>query len=98
MPKGYLIAEIDVQDAGQYAKYTAQTPAAVAKHGGKFVVRGGVWDAVEGRSPQGRVVVIEFPSLDAARTFYQSDDYQPLIPIRQSASTGRVFLVEGADT
>lgn len=98
MAKGYLIAEIDVQDAERYAEYTAQTPAAIAKHGGKFVVRGGAWDAVEGQPPQGRVVVIEFPSLETARTFYQSDDYQPLIPIRQSASKGRVFIVEGADT
>lgn len=97
MAKGYLIAEIEVENAEQYAKYTAQTPAAVAKHGGKFVVRGGTWDAVEGAPPQGRIVVIEFPSFEAARTFYQSADYQPLIPIRQSASSGRVFLVEGAD-
>lgn len=97
MPKGYLIGEIDVQDAEQYAKYTAQTPAAIARHGGKFVVRGGASEAVEGRPPQGRIVVIEFPSLEAARTFYQSADYQPLIPIRQSASSGRLLLVEGTD-
>jgi uncharacterized protein (DUF1330 family) len=98
MAKGYLIGEIDVQDAEQYARYTAQTPAAIARHGGRFVVRGGASEAVEGQPPQGRVVVIEFPSLEAARTFYQSVDYQPLIPIRQSASTGRLFLVEGTDT
>ena len=97
MPKGYLIGEIDVQDAEQYARYTAQTPAAIARHGGKFVVRGGASEAVEGRPPQGRIVVIEFPSLEAARTFYQSADYQPLIPIRQSASSGRLLLVEGTD-
>ncbi len=97
MAKGYFIAEIDVQDAQRYAQYTAQTPAAIARHGGKFVVRGGAMEAVEGQPPQGRVVVVEFPSLEAARTFYQSEDYQPLIPIRQSASSGRVFLVEGAD-
>lgn len=97
MGKGYLIGEIDVQDAEQYASYTAQTPAVIARHGGKFVVRGGAWEALEGPPPQGRVVVIEFPSLEAARTFYQSADYQPLIPIRQSASSGRLFLVEGTE-
>ena len=64
MSKGYLIAEIDVQNAEQYAKYTAQTPAAIAKHGGKFVVRGGACDGVEGQPPQGRGVVIEFASLE----------------------------------
>lgn len=97
MAKGYLIGEIDVQNAEQYAAYTAQTPAAIAKHGGKFVVRGGAWEAVEGPPPHGRVVVIEFPSLEAARMFYRSADYQPLIPIRQSASSSRLFLVEGTD-
>ena len=96
MAKGYLIAEIDVHDPEQYAKYTAKTPDAIAKHGGKFVVRGGTVEAVEGQAPDGRVVVIEFPSLQAATTFYHSEDYQPLIPIRQSAASGRVFLVEGA--
>ena len=96
MAKAYLIGEVEVHDPEQYAKYTAKTPDAIAKHGGKFIVRGGAWDALEGEAPKGRVVVIEFPSLDAARAFYQSDDYQPLIPIRQSASEGRLFLVEGA--
>jgi uncharacterized protein (DUF1330 family) len=95
MAKAYLIAEVDVHDPEHYANYTAKTPDAIARHGGKFIVRGGTWDALEGETPKGRVVVIEFPSLDAARAFYKSDDYQPLIPIRQSASNGRMFLVEG---
>lgn len=96
MAKAYLIGEIDVHDPNTYANYTAQTPAAVAKHGGRFIVRGGASEAREGEPPKGRVVVIEFPSLEAARTFYESEDYQPLIPIRQSAASGRIFLVEGA--
>jgi uncharacterized protein (DUF1330 family) len=97
MAKAYLIGEIDVRDPDTYAGYTAKTPAAIAKHGGRFVVRGGTSEALEGDSPQGRVVVIEFPSLAAARAFYDSEDYQPLIPIRQAASRGRLFLVEGVD-
>lgn len=97
MAKAYLIGEIDVHDQETYAKYTAQTPAAIAKHGGRFLVRGGTCDPREGDAPQGRVVVVEFPSMDAARTFYESEEYQPLIPIRQSASSGRLFFVEGAD-
>ena len=95
MAKAYLIAEVDVHDSQQYANYTAKTPEAIAKHGGKFIVRGGTWNALEGAAPKGRIVVIEFPSLDAAKAFYQSEDYEPLIPIRQSASVGRLFLVEG---
>lgn len=97
MPKAYLIAEIDIHDPDTYANYTAQTPAVIAKHGGRFLVRGGTCDAREGDAPKGRVVVIEFPSFEAAQKFYESADYQPLIPIRQSASTGRLFVVEGAE-
>ena len=97
MPRAYLIGEIDVHDPDAYARYTAKTPDVIARHGGRFIVRGGTSDAREGEAPKGRVVVIEFPSLDAARTFYESKDYQPLIPIRQSASTGRVFVVEGTE-
>jgi uncharacterized protein (DUF1330 family) len=97
MPKVYLIGEIDVHDADTYANYTAQTPDVIAKHGGKFIVRGGETETLEGEAPKGRVVVVEFPSLEAARAFYGSGDYQPLIQIRQSASSGRLFLVEGAE-
>ena len=97
MAKGYLIGEIDVHDADKYANYTAKTPDVIAKHGGKFIVRGGASGALEGKAPQGRVIVVEFPSLAAAKAFYASEDYQPLIPIRQSASDGRLFLVEGAE-
>jgi uncharacterized protein (DUF1330 family) len=97
MAKAYLIGEIDVHDPETYANYTAQTPAAIAKHGGRFLVRGGACDPREGDSPKGRIVVIEFPSMEAVKTFYESADYQPLIPIRQSASSGRLFFVEGAD-
>ena len=69
----------------------------IANHGGRFIVRGGEVAALEGDAPSGRVVVIEFPSLDAARAFYESPEYKELIPIRQSASSARFFLVEGTD-
>ncbi len=97
MAKTYLIGEIDVHDPHTYATYTARTPGVIAKHGGKFIVRGGESSALEGEGPRGRVIVVEFPSREAAQAFYASEDYQPLIPIRQSASSGRLFLVEGAD-
>ena len=97
MPRGYLIGEIEVHDPGEYARYTARTPEVIARHGGRFIVRGGAWDSLEGDAPRGRVVVIEFPSLDAARAFYASKEYAELIPVRRAASTGRFFLVEGTD-
>ncbi len=67
----------------------------IAAHGGRFLVRGGAVEAREGAPPAGRVVVIEFPDMEAARRFYDSPGYQAILPLRQAASQGRLFLVEG---
>ena len=58
-------------------------------------MRGGKLDLLEGEPEPGRIVVIEFPDADAARRWYRSEEYQKALRIRQSASRGRVFLVEG---
>jgi uncharacterized protein (DUF1330 family) len=93
---GYIIAEIEVTDPDAYKLYTARTPGVVAEHGGRFIVRGGAVTALEGPPPSGRVVVIEFADLASARAFYDSSAYRAILPLRQAASRGRVFLVEGA--
>lgn len=59
---GYLIARVDVKDPQQYSKYTAVTPDAIARHGGRFIVRGGPVKTLEGPEENARIVVIEFPS------------------------------------
>ncbi len=97
MPKGYVIAQIDVHDTETYAKYTAQTPGTVAQFGGKFIVRAGQWESLEGAEPGPRVVLIEFPSYGKAKEWYNSETYQAIVGLRQAASTGSVFVVEGAD-
>jgi len=97
MPKGYLIAQIDVHDAETYAKYTAKTPGTVVPFGGKFIVRAGQWESLEGAEPGPRVVLIEFPSYEKAKEWYNSGDYQAIVGLRQAASTGSAFIVEGAD-
>ncbi len=97
MAKGYLIAQIDVHDAETYAKYTAQTPGTVANFDGKFIVRAGQWESLEGAEPGPRVIVIEFSSYEKARNWYNSEEYQAIIGLRQAASTGSAFIVEGAD-
>jgi uncharacterized protein (DUF1330 family) len=90
----YLIAEVDVTDTKAYEGYRPLAAASIARHGGKYVVRGGRTEALEGGQPQ-RVVVLEFPTMDAARTFYNSPDYREARKIREAASRSRVFLVEG---
>jgi uncharacterized protein (DUF1330 family) len=92
----YIIAEIQVTDPTAYDGYRPLAAASVARYGGRFAVRGGDIDLLEGEPEPGRIVVIEFPDEDAARRWYRSEEYQKALKIRQSASRGRVFLVEGA--
>lgn len=96
MKKGYMIANIDVHDPETFARYAAQVPATIEKFGGRYVIRGGDRESLEGGGlPQPRIVVLEFDSLDQARAWYTSDDYKPLIELRQSAANGTATLVEG---
>ena len=91
----YLIANIEVTDPALFDTYRAQVPAVIAQYGGKYAVRGGAVETVEGTSPFQRLVVLEFPSMAALKAFYHSPEYAKLIALRQRASTGDVILVEG---
>jgi len=91
----YIIAEVEVSDPETYATYRAQTPGVIARYGGRFIVRGGAAETLEGEREPARLVVIEFPDRDAARRFYDSPEYQAIIGLRQRAATSRVILVEG---
>ena len=95
MPPAYLAAEIEVTDPGTYARYRALVLDVIAAHGGRFLVLGGAVEAKEGAPPAGRVVVIEFPDMEAARRFYDSPEYRAILPLRLDASRGRVYLAEG---
>jgi uncharacterized protein (DUF1330 family) len=92
----YLIADIDVHDPEAYARYRALSGPSVARHRGRFIVRGGEHEVVEGDWEPSRLIVIEFDDMDAARAFWNSDDYREAAEVRRSASTGRFVLVEGA--
>ena len=92
----YVIADIQVTDTAAYEPYRPLAAASIARFGGRFIVRGGKVDLLEGEPEPERIVVIEFPDADTARRWYRSEEYQSALKIRQSASQGRVFLVEGA--
>ena len=95
--KGYVIASIEVQDPKAYDVYRSQVLATVEKHGGRFLVRAGQMEKKEGDWKPGRIVVLEFPSMAAARSWYESPEYAPLAALRQGASRADVLLiVEGA--
>jgi uncharacterized protein (DUF1330 family) len=93
--KGYVIGEIEVTDQQHYDDYRGKVAATVAQYGGKFLVRGGKVEGLEGAKPN-RMVVLEFPSFEQAATWYRSAEYAPLITLRQKGSRGRLILVEGA--
>jgi uncharacterized protein (DUF1330 family) len=91
----YVIGEIDVTDPATYQDYGKQVLPTIQKFGGRFVVRGGKAEALEGAAPK-RMVVLEFPTLEQAQSWYRSAEYAPLIKLRQKASRGRLIVVEGA--
>jgi uncharacterized protein (DUF1330 family) len=91
----YLIANIRVTDPARFAEYRDKVAPLIARHGGRYLIRGGAVTPVEGEPRLERVVVLEFDDMAALRRFYDSADYAPLIALRQSASTGDVALVEG---
>jgi uncharacterized protein (DUF1330 family) len=91
----YVIVEVTVTNPGPYAGYRDLATASVARHGGRFLARGGAVTPLEGDWSPERFVVIEFPSVDAAKAFYHSEDYQEALKVRLANSTGRAFIVDG---
>ena len=93
----YIIADVQVSDPAAYERYRPLAAASIARFDGRFVVRGGKVDLLEGEPTPERIVVTEFPDAATARRWYRSEEYQAALKIRQAASRGRVLLVEGAD-
>lgn len=91
----YIIARIEVTDLEAYKEYAAQTVAIAQSFGGKFLVKAGAFEQVEGSGPD-RHVVIEMPDVAAAKAFYTSDAYQAILPIALKNSNRDLVIVEGA--
>ena len=96
--KAYVIANIDVHDPVRYADYIKLTPGSIAPFGGRFIARGGRSESLEGQTAANRMVMIEFPSYEEAKAWYDSAEYRVALAIRQSASHGSLILVEGVET
>ena len=96
MPKGYWIAHVDVQNEDGYKTYAAANPAIFRKYGGRFVVRAGKFEAVEGNN-RSRNVVIEFPDYAAALACFRSPEYQENIKVRLPHATVDLIVIEGYD-
>lgn len=90
----YVLADIDVTDPARYEDYKALAGPSVEQYGGRYAVRGGTVQVLEGDWPTGRFVVLEFPDADSARRWYSSAEYSEARAVRQEASTARLLLVE----
>lgn len=91
----YVIVRVNVTDPEQYEKYKLLSPGAVQEYGGTFVVRGGAHDVLEGEPDDRRIVVLEFPTVDAAKSFYNSEAYTHARQVRAGAAEMEAVVVEG---
>jgi uncharacterized protein (DUF1330 family) len=94
----YVIANVtEARDADALGEYRRRNTDAVTKYGGRFLVRGGEQETLEGDWPGVRIVVMEFDDADAARAWWESEEYAPLKELRRGASDTDIVLVEGGD-
>lgn len=91
----YVIADVEIINAERYADYGAQVPATLEPYGGRFLVRGGATETIEGEWLPRRLVIIEFPSIDAAHGWHESPEYQAILGIRHEAATARLIIADG---
>ena len=91
----YIIGRVEITDSARYAEYMSATPALIARFGGKFVVRGGDVVTLEGPPETRRVVVIEFPTLDQAKAFYNSEGYLQAKKLRDGAAVAQFIAING---
>ena len=91
----YFIVDNEVSDRAGFEEYRKQVPATVVGYGGKFLVRGGQVQTLEGDWKPKRMVVTEFPNIEQARRWYDSEEYRALKALRLRTARGSVVLVEG---
>ena len=91
----YFVAEIETTNPAGMEAYRAAVPATLAQYGGRFVVRGGGAELLEGGPEPKRIVILEFADAAAIKRWYNSPEYQKILPGRLENSTGRAFIVEG---
>jgi uncharacterized protein (DUF1330 family) len=91
----YIIVCLDVTDPAAYAEYAREVPAVIAAHGGRYLARGGTAELLEGDAPVSRVVIVEFPDIEAARKWYYSPEYTRLREVRLGAAHGPFIVTEG---
>ena len=91
----YLIADVEVLDAAGYEEYRQQVPATIAAFGGRYLARGGALTVLEGSWSPKRGVILEFPSLDKLKAWYDSPAYVPLRALRERTTKSNLVMIDG---
>ena len=91
----YLIAEVEVTDPAVFEQYRAGVSATIAAYGGKYLVRGGALDVLEGTWQPKRVILLQFDSMARLNEWYGSKEYAPLLALRKKCATTNVVAIEG---
>ncbi len=91
----FVVVDVDIKDPERYEEYKRLTPGSLVPFGGRFVVRGGKTETLEGTWAPPRLVILEFPTVERAREWWSSDVYRPAKALRQSSARTEMILVEG---
>lgn len=91
----YVVYQGEVTDPARYDEYKTKAAASITAAGGRYLVRGGNVEVLEGEAPAGRTVVLEFPTMQAALDWYRSDEYTEIRRMREGAARARMYVVEG---
>ncbi len=91
----YLVVDIGITNPTQFEEYKKLAPAAIAKYGGRYVIRGGAYEVLEGDWKPERLTIVEFESMEKAKAFYASPEYKEAIAARAGAANFKALVVQG---
>ena len=91
----YIIVDVKIHNAENYEGYKKLTPASLIHYDGKFIARGGATETLEGDWKPGRIVILEFPSVEKAKAWWNSEEYAPAKALRQANAETKMIVVEG---
>tara|TARA_Y200000002_G_C22512087_1_gene591769 strand:- start:253 stop:543 length:291 start_codon:yes stop_codon:yes gene_type:complete len=95
MKKGYIIVRVSVHDTETFKRYPNLSSEVMKRYGGKYIIRGGKFEVVEGEWPVDRTTVVEFDSFESAKKCYESIEYSKAMEIRQKSTKSDLILIEG---
>ena len=92
---GYVVVQVSIHDPEGFAVYREMVPPTLEVYGGRYLVRGGDWENLEGDWKPERLVIIEFDSVEQAKNWWSSKEYAPAKELREKTTTSKLVIVEG---